>query len=209
VASFLVYCCKDMFFKPRTVLYIAVADDRFNTKKLENFEKQLEKYLGANGKTDVVVVNTDFDSTNLQSLTHMQTYAAAGTIDVLIANKKGYSQWAQGGYMLDPESSNLVSFYQSYAKEDRLYTEYETGPEIRGEKKPSHKKYNFGIRITSGSKYRLMGSIANEMYAGIPVEAKHKQAAAEFLKFMMNDHLKLGTVDQKFIQAQKKASQNK
>lgn len=184
--------------KPQNILYIAIADDTFQEEELDRLEKAVETYLGLDGKKEVVTINTDYSYKNGKSSEQLQSYLYAGSCDVVIASEEGLKGWAEGGYFLEPDSSELVSFYKDLDDSDRIYSKVMEGAEIRGEKEMDDTEYNFGISIVNCEKYKKLGGKNGTAVAAISNSSRHQEEAAAFLQFLLDDDLKAGDVNPDF-----------
>lgn len=184
--------------KPQNALYIAIADDTFQEEQIKKLEKAIETYLGVDGKRQVVEINTTFSHRNGELSKQLQSYIYAGSCDVVIASEEGFRNWAQAGYFLEPESSDIVSFYKDVDEKDRIYTKIIDGQEIRGEKEADDTQYNFGISVKDCKKYKELNGVCPTAYAGIPNSSKHQEEAAAFLQYLLDDTLKEGDVNPDF-----------
>lgn len=193
-----VYYIVGAITKPQSVLYIAIADDVFDEDQVEKLEEAVETYLGIDGKKHVVEINTTYSHTNAESSRQLQSYFYAGSCDVVIASEEGFKGWAQLGYFLEPESSELVSFYKDREEEERLYVNVVNGEEIRGEKEVDRTKYNFGVSVKDCEKYKALKGFGKTAYAGISNSSKHQEEAVAFLQYLLDDSLKDGDVNPEF-----------
>lgn len=189
--------------KPQNVLYVAIADDIFDDEQVEKLEEAVETYLGADGKKQVVEINTTYSHTSGESSRQLQSYFYAGSCDVVIASEEGFKSWAQLGYFLEPESSSLVSFYKDRPQQERLYVNVVDGEEFRGEKAVDKTQYNFGVSVKDCEKYKALKGLGETAYAGISNSSKHLDEAVAFLQFLLDDSLKEGDVNPDFAGASK------
>lgn len=193
-----VYYLVGAMTKPQNVLYIAIADDVFDEDQVEKLEKAVETYLGLDGKKQVVEINTTYSHTNAESSRQLQSYFYAGSCDVVIASEEGFKSWAQLGYFLEPESSDLVSFYKDRKEKERLYINVVSGEDIRGEREVDRTQYNFGVSVKDCEKYKALKGLGETAYAGISNSSKHQEEAAAFLQYLLDDTLKDGDVNEDF-----------
>ncbi len=184
--------------KPQTVLYIAVCDDVFDDKQVDELEKAVGTYLGLDNKKEIVTINTEFNSSNGTLREQLQGYIYAGTCDIVIAPKKGFTSYAAAGYFLEPETSETVSLFKDMPEKDRFFCPVVDGEQIRGEKELDNTRYNFGISIVNSEKYKKLGGKRKSAIVGVTNSSKRQEEAAAFLKFMMDDTLKDGDVDPGF-----------
>ena len=70
-------------------------------------------YLGLDNKHEIVTINTEFNSKNGTLSEQLQSYIYAGTCDIVIAPKKGFTGYATAGYFFEPESSGTVAAVSS------------------------------------------------------------------------------------------------
>ena len=201
IAAVVIYFVADYVNKPQTRLYIAIENDYFQDEdKLNQLEEDLATYLDIDTKRERIVINTEFNSDNLQSWQQMQTYLYSGTVDILISNKDGFTQWAECGYFLEPETSDTVDFYKELPQEDRLYTIYTSSEEFRGEKEQDDKKYNYGISIADSKKYKATGAMSETVYAGISNASKHQDEAKAALQYLLDNSIEPGSVCPEFAE---------
>lgn len=184
--------------KPQTALYIAIADDAFDAQQVKKLEKAVETYLNFDTKHQVVEINTNFSFRNGELSRQLQTYIYSGDCDVVIASEEGFQSWAQVGYFLEPDTSDVVSFYRDREEKDRLYTQVINGEQMRGEKEKDETEYNFGISVKDCEKYKALKGVGLTAYAGIPNSSKRQEEAAAFLQFLLDDSLKDGDVNPNF-----------
>lgn len=184
--------------KPQNILYIAIADDTFDEKQIDQLEQDMETYLGLDGKKEVVSINVDYNHKNGQASHQLQSYLYAGSCDIVIASEEGFTGWAEGGYFLEPESSELVSFYKEQDDADRIYSKIIDGEEIRGEKEVDNAEYNFGISVVDCEKYKALGGKSKTAVAGISNSSKHQEEAVAFLQYLLNDDIQAGDVNPDF-----------
>lgn len=184
--------------KPTNTIYIAIADDTFSEEQIEQLEKDIATYLGLNSKKEVVSINVDYNSRNGQSDQQLENYLYSGDCDIVIASQEGFEYWAEGGYFLEPESSDIVSFYEDVPEEDRIYTTVIEGAEIRGEKETDENQYNFGVSVYESEKYKALGGKGKTAVAGIANSSKHQEEAAAVLQYILNNDIESGTVNPDF-----------
>lgn len=184
--------------KPTTVLYVAISDDAFDDNQVKALEKAAGTYLGLDNKKEVVEINTNFSYKNGTLSEQLQSYIYSGSCDVVIASQEGFKSWAQVGYFLEPESSDMVSFYQQQKDMNRFYCNVVDGEQIRGEKEMDDTQYNFGISVVDCEKYKALGGAGSTAIAGITNSSRKQEEAAAFLEFLLNDNLKDGDVSPDF-----------
>ncbi len=184
--------------KPTNTIYIAIADDTFSKEQIRQLEKDIATYLGLNSKKEVVTINVDYNSQNGQSDQQLENYLYSGDCDIVIASREGFEYWAEGGYFLEPESSDVVSFYEEVPNKDRIYTTVIEGAEIRGEKETDDNQYNFGISVSDSEKYKALGGKGKTAVAGIVNSSKHQEEAAAVLEYILKNDIKPGSVNPDF-----------
>ena len=184
--------------KPNNTVYIAIADDTFDKEQIKQLEKDIETYLGLDGKKEVVSINVDYSSKSGQSDQQLENYLYSGDCDIVIASQEGFEYWAEGGYFLEPESSELVSFYEDVPESDRIYTTVTEGAEIRGEKEVDNTKYNFGVSVFDSEKYKALEGKGKTAVAGVVNSSNHIEEAAAVLEYILDNEIKPGTVNSEF-----------
>ena len=197
-----VFALKDMYTKPKTILYIAVIGDAIPEDNVDALEKDIATYLNLNQKKETVDINTSFSNDSGEAVHQLETYLYSGSCDIVIASQKDFQVWSEGGYFFAPESSKLVSFYKDYEDSMRFYSKIVEGSDIRGETKPDETEYNFGISLSQSDKYKALKGQIQDNVIGIANSSKHQDEAQAAVQYLLDNSLKAGTVSPAF-QAQK------
>ena len=106
--------------KPQTVLYVAICDQNLDDKQVDKLEKAVGTYLGLDNKHEIVTINTEFNSKNGTLSEQLQSYIYAGTCDIVIAPKEGFTGYATAGYFFEPDSSDTVAAFKDWPKDKRI-----------------------------------------------------------------------------------------
>lgn len=184
--------------KPQTVLYVAICDQNLDDKQVDKLEKAVGTYLGLDNKHEIVTINTEFNSKNGNLSEQLQSYIYAGTCDIVIAPKEGFTGYATAGYFFEPDSSDTVAAFKDWPKDKRIYCPIIDGENIRGEKEIDETKYNFGIDVADCRKYKALEGKSKSAVLGVSNSSRKQEEAAAFIKFLTDDSLKDGDVNPDF-----------
>jgi ABC-type glycerol-3-phosphate transport system substrate-binding protein len=113
----------------------------------------------------------------LENEQKLVTLLAASQIDIMIAPKSLFTKYAEGGYLMKL-SDQLTTQMCTYLADSFYYSQPE-GTLTNGA---------YGVYIGDSSIYQNSNhSIEDPPVLGIVVNSKHKDAAAEFIKFIYQD----------------------
>lgn len=166
----------------KTVLYAAVINCPVDEAVMDEFEADFSELLQLNPKREEVNINTNFyfsdnDEYTINLKQALVTYVAAKEIDIIIAPKSEFGNYAYNGFFA-PLSDQLPSdLYSSLA--DCFYmtaTVDDPGKEV----------YGIYINDTSLFKKSLLNISSDPYILGIVANSTHKENAIEFIRYLFN-----------------------
>ncbi|MGN0406089.1 MAG: hypothetical protein ACI4F1_12750 [Bariatricus sp.] len=174
--------------KDETVLYVAVVDESLDAEKLEEMQRELNQLLGADGKHEQVIIDDTF-YTEKDALTRMEVYLHSNQVDVIIAEQETYEEYAGYGFFQSMDEVLDENEQKQYQGLYRMAAGYKDTDDIsfedeeteRGEEKP------YGIDISGSSRFMEMKSYVDQPVLSIAQGTKHKKAAEEFVKYLMQE----------------------
>lgn len=139
-------------------------------------------YIGGIGEKDEITIDTsmtydenDNSQFGMASQMKLVTYGAAGEMDLLIGDDALYDHYAQSGGMMD--MTEVLSEEELDIWED--YLVWETDPET-GEEFIAALKLNASPVLEE-----LQAYPAGDVYAMIPLSAKHPDMSRKYLEYLM------------------------
>lgn len=171
--------------KEEAVLYVAVVDESLDVERLEDMEQDLNELLGADGKRKQVIIDDSF-YTKKDALTRMEVYLHSHQIDVVIADRDTYEEYAGYGFFQNMESvlgegkdpyQDLYMMAAGYKDTDEIsFEDEETG---RGQEEP------YGIDISKSDRFSEMTSYMEQPVFAIAEGAANPESAIRFLEYLM------------------------
>ncbi|MGN0405822.1 MAG: hypothetical protein ACI4F1_11410 [Bariatricus sp.] len=172
--------------KEETVLYVAVIDELLDEEKTEQMGKELREFLGADGKYQKVIIDDSF-FTQKDALSKLEVYLHSGQIDVVIADRTVYQEYAGYGFfqsmdeILDEKEKGkycenflLAAGYKD--SDDITFEDEETG---QGEECP------YGVDISDSSRFGEVKNYIESPVFSIAQGAQNTENAMKFLDYLM------------------------
>lgn len=186
IMGFIIYIVYTVFsHKTDIILYTAAINDTIDSETATTLQNNFSDYLEIDSKTKEVFLDTSMTIGNvdavgghaLENEQKLVTLLAASQIDIMIAPKSLFTKYAAGGYLMKL-SDQLTTDICTYLA-DSFYYSQPKGTLTNGA---------YGIYISNSSIYQNSNhSIEDPPVLGIVVNSKHKDAAAEFIKFIYQD----------------------
>jgi len=179
------YLVYSSFFKPKeeNVLYVAVFDEILDRNEVEILKAQLEEMYDADGETKKVVINDNF-YTKEDGISKLEVYLSSKVVDVIIADKELFAEFAAIGYMFDLNQLTVESIkrFSPYYFNTAGCLEYDSD-EISFEDDESGKgeRLPYGISLKESELYGKIGELLENPVAGIVVNSEQKENAEAFL----------------------------
>ncbi|MBR1744075.1 MAG: hypothetical protein IJ733_19875 [Lachnospiraceae bacterium] len=177
--------------RPTDALYVLVRHDAIEDDKLEEFAAAVEDYLGIDKRIEQVTVEL------CPSDIKLQTYLFAKTADVVIMDADNFERWGNADYFFTAEEDKLVSFYQDYEEKYRYRARHLTVEDQVSQKEDESAEpedtfeYNCALYLTDSEKYKQISVGIKEPVIAISKGTKHKEDAVKFVKYMMDNEVKL------------------
>ena len=177
--------------KPEEVLYIALRCDMMESEHLKKLSSAVEDYFQVDKKKEQVVV--DLCSSDVE----LQTYLFANTVDVVIMDEEIFQSWGNSDYFYTAEEDSLVSFYQDYDEKyrfraQRLTAEDRVKMEEDKKAKPADPSmYTCALYLTDSEKWNQLSIGLKNPVVAISKGTKHKKKAVGFIKYMMDNDIKM------------------
>ncbi|MDY2628976.1 MAG: hypothetical protein SOW08_11800 [Lachnospiraceae bacterium] len=174
--------------KEENVLYVAVIDESLDSEKLEQMENDLNELLDADGSRRKVIIDDTF-FTRKDALTRLEVYLHSSQIDVIIANRETWEQYAAYGFFqnMDDVLGNhekklyedkylMTAGYQD--SEEITFEDQETG---KGEEKP------YGIDISDSARFSGMKEYMEQPVLAVAEGSANRENAVLFLNYLMQE----------------------
>lgn len=176
-AGYLIYT---MFFRQQKecVLYTAIIYDMYEPNAKEDLITKFGDYIGIDTEKQEIKIDDNFFQANdngASSRQRLMTYIMASEIDIIIAPESEFEQMAINGNFVDLTEQLPIELYSELV--DSMY--FTTLVD-------SEKKSPYGIHLESNEIVKQLHGITEKPILGIVANAKQKNNANEFIKFIFN-----------------------
>lgn len=195
MAALLVWLGRDFFADRKdVVLYITIVDDVIAPDKVEELKHEFEELLDVDTQKQEIVINADFSSNSMDSMSQLTTYMFAGEVDVVIAPPKEFETLGRTGHFMTYDQSDVTSFYGHYEEEERLYVTIEDTDSVTdGREKEVDEislengegKTNCGLSLKNSRRLKAAGSVLEEPCVGIVNNSPNKKNARTSIQYFL------------------------
>lgn len=176
VVSYFLYS----IFGPKTniQLEVAIINNTIQEEVLAEYKDSFVEYLQLDSKTEDVNINSSFyfnnEATGFNMRQILSTYVATQEIDIIIAPKSEFENFAYNGYFIDLSEQLPTDLYSAMTK--RFYiSDMVDNPD----------KVAYGINLSDSSLFKDNGFNDTDPYMlGIVANAKHSENSVEFIRYL-------------------------
>lgn len=176
-AGYLIYT---MAFRQQkeSMLYAAILYDLYEPTAKEELVAKFGEYIGIEKDKQEIKIDDNFFQANdngASSRQRLMTYIMATEVDIIIAPELEFEQMAVNGNFVDLTDQLPIELYSKLV--DSMYFTSLID---------SDKKSPYGIHLEGNETLKNLHGIAEKPVLGIVVNAKQKENANKFIKFICN-----------------------
>jgi hypothetical protein len=166
---------------PTTQFYVAIVDNPISEDVLKQYENNFTKQLQLNPKRETVEFNTNFmfnsDDTYAMNMKQaLSTYVAAKEIDVIIAPKSVFHDYAYYGYFSKLSDQLPTDIYSSLT--DKFYIT---------DTEDDHEKSDYGVYLADTKLFKDTANSSDPYVLGILANSPHEDNTIKFIRYLFHD----------------------
>lgn len=175
--------------KPDELLNIAVINDYFDDKQINNFLNNLNTHFEVDPDKEKInfdysyyISDSDMSQNTVSSIQKLSTYVAAKQLDVIITDEACFKSLTEDGYFIsltdllpvDVYTELVDRFYTGAVKEDDLKGNISYGPQE-----------TYGIYIDDSEIYKNSGTSIEKPVLGVISNSPNKDNTIKLIKYLL------------------------
>lgn len=181
ILGFVGYFVKTTVFDRKDVVLSVMILNDSQEVDIDQMEADLREELNiTDAKQDITfaIMDTAMEANHAVIMTRLR----AQSVDILLADKKAFDEYAQGGSYADLDKTLTGAWHDSL--QDGFVESREAEYDDSGNITDYGEYLPFGLDLSGSERYKSYGSVLSDPVAGIVVNAEHKELAEEALAFL-------------------------